>query len=312
MISRPEIAVVIVSYNTRELLLECLASVIDSASEIIPEVVIVDNDSRDGSVDAVRESYPSVKIIANRVNAGFGAACNQAIRATSSPLILLLNSDARVTSESLRVLYQSVTFNKSCGASGCRQINDRGNKTVNTRNFLTPFNQALELTGITKYIGSRRLSRTYNPGLDASLLDCSVDWIDGSCLMLKREALDDVGLFDEQFFMYSEDEDLCMRLRNRGWSVCYSEAATAIHYGGRSSTKERNKLLRQFYLSQMLFLNKHRGQVSVLLYAAAMMTVITLKRAFRVFAPNKERRTDLADRFAALREACLSFSSRNQ
>lgn len=311
MIPLPEIAVVIVSYNTRELLLECLASVIESARQIPAEIITVDNDSKDGSAEAVRELYPDVKIIANRVNLGFGAACNQAIKASRAPFILLLNSDARVTTESLRILYNSVALNEGCGASGCRLVDDKGCKTVNTRNFLTPFNQALELTGITKYIGSRHLSRTYHPGAASKPADCSVDWIDGACLMLKREALDQIGLFDEQFFMYSEDEDLCMRLRKRGWSICYSDEATAVHYGGRSSVKNRCELLRQFYFSQMLFLYKHRSQVSVLLFAVAMIMVLAIKRAFRMIAANDGERENMAERFKAFREAYQSFSSRN-
>jgi GT2 family glycosyltransferase len=304
MIPHPEIAIVVVSYNTKSILLECIASIIESAQKIVVEIIVVDNDSKDGSPEAVRESYPHVQIIINSVNVGFGAACNQAIKATRSPFVLLLNSDARLTPESFNILYESIAFDERCGAASCRLLDDSGGEMVNTRNFLTSFNQALELTGMTKYFSSRHLSRTYRPHPKANNLDCSVDWIDGACMMLRRAALDEAGLFDEQFFMYSEDEDLCWRLRKHGWSICYAAQATAFHKGGASSTKEKRELLRHFYLSQMLFLNKYRGHISVRLYAAAMCAVIWLKRFF-----GSKKRTDMDERLAALKQASESVLS---
>src|SRR6185503_19865087 len=108
--------------------------------------------------------------------------------------------------------------------------------------------------------------------------DCSVDWIDGACLMLRRKALDQVGLFDEQFFMYSEDEDLCFRLRKHGWIVCFCDSGTVIHHGAASSEQNRSELLRHFHLSQLLFLSKHRGAGSAFVYSVMMGIVLTLKR----------------------------------
>lgn len=307
MIPHPEIAIVVVSYNTKSLLLECLASIIESAQKTAVEIIVVDNNSKDGSAEAVRESYPQLQIITNPVNVGFGAACNQAIKASRSPFILLLNSDARLTPESLNILYESIAFDERCGAAGCRLIDDGGSEMVNTRNFLTSFNQALELTGMTKYFSSPHLSRTHRPDSRIDHPDCSVDWIDGACMMLRRAALDEVGLFDEQFFMYSEDEDLCLRLRKHGWSICYVARATAFHQGGASSTNDRRELLRHFYLSQMLFLDKHRGHVSVRLYAAAMSAVIWLKRLLA-----SKRKPDMSDRLTALRAAYASVLSQIQ
>lgn len=309
MTPRSEIAIIIVSYNTRELLLECLASVIESVGDTSVEIVVVDNDSKDGSADVVRQSYPQISVIANRVNRGFGAACNQAIRATRSPFILLLNSDARLTQQSLRVLFETMELDESCGASGCRLTNDEGREMINTRNFLTPFNQAFELTGITKYIRSRHLSRTCSPKVKSPLADCAVDWIDGACLMLRRAALDDAGLFDEQFFMYSEDEDLCLRLRKRRWTVCYSAAAVAFHKGGGSSAENPEELLRHFYKSQMLFLYKHHSQFSVHLYQAAMLTVLSIKRLLRWVAADRSGSRDISRRLEALCQAYSSFRS---
>src|SRR6185503_16543142 len=159
-------------------------------------------------------------------------------------------------------------------------------------------NQAIETAGIR--FGTRGLQRAYKPRPGLSHVDCSVDWIDGACLILRRSALDEVGLFDERFFMYSEDEDLCFRLRERGWLVCFCSAGTVIHHGAASSEPARLSMLRQFYVSQLLFLSKHFGRSSVFFYAIAMKTVLALKR---VLHPDRRRRKLAWEQLTALGEA---------
>jgi len=298
MSRRPQVSIVVVSYNTRELLLECLASVEASAEGASIELVVVDNASTDGSFEAVRASFPEARVIRNPANLGFGAACNQAIKATSAPFILLLNSDARLTEEAFSALYDSIRTNDRCGAAGCPMINDRGEATVKARNFLTPLNQALELLGLANRFNSRWLSRTHRLLLDANLTDCAVDWIDGACLILRRAALDEVGLFDERFFMYSEDEDLCMRMKKGGWQVCFCARGTAFHHGGRSSAADRLEMLSRFYSSQMLFLSLTRGQTSVAVYKIAMKTALILKRL-----AGSKRGEESTERLKAFRRA---------
>jgi len=295
-----QIAIVIVSYNTRALLLESLASVIESRHGTSVELIVVDNASEDGSLEAARAAFPQVIVIGNATNRGFGAACNQAIQATHAPLILLLNSDARLTPEALRALSDCMHRQEHCGAAGCRLVNERGEAMTNTRNFLTPLNQALEMVSPTRSFILRRLYRTHRPRVDADKIDCSVDWIDGACLMLRRAALDEVGLFDERFFMYSEDEDLCYRLKESGWTVCYTAAGTAVHRGAASSRQDRAAMLDHFYRSQMLFLAKHRGRASLWFYKLAMRTVLMLKRLLH---PARARRAECRERLIALKRA---------
>lgn len=294
----PQVAVVVVSYNTRDDLINCLASVIESTRSPDTEIVVVDNASTDGSLETVGKTYPQVVTIANPTNVGFGVACNQAIRATVAPFILLLNSDAAITPQSFQVLRNALSENAQCGAAGCRIINSAGTETANTRNFLTPFNQAAEQSGFMSWTSWKYLRRTHLPKLDRNEQDCTVDWIDGACLMVRRAALDEVGLFDEEFFMYSEDEDLCFRLRQHGWTICYSASATARHQGAASTSQNSFEMLRQFYLSQMLFLSKHRR--SVLLYATAMKTILFLKS---MVLRDGNRRELAREQLKALREA---------
>ena len=296
----PQVAVVVVSYNTRDLLISCLSSVIESTSPADVEIVVVDNASNDGSLEAVRQTYPQVITIANRANLGFGAACNQAISASTAPFILLLNSDATITPQSFQALYETMSENAQCGAAGCRIVNSAGSETTNTRNFLTPFNQALEQAGVMGRISWKYLRRNHRPTPDQNELDCSVDWIDGACLMIRRAALDEVGLFDEEFFIYSEDEDLCFRLRKHGWTICYSAKSNARHHGAASTSQNRFDMLRHFYTSQMLFLSKHRSHASAFLYAVAMKTVLVLKASL---LRDRNRRETAREQLNALREA---------
>ena len=296
----PQVAVVVVSYNTRDVLLSCLASVIESTQVREVEIVVVDNASTDGSLEAVRQTYPQVITIANPTNLGFGVACNQAIPTTTAPLILLLNSDATITTQSFQALQIAINENERCGAAGCRIVDSAGTETTSTRNFLTALNQAAEQSGVLGWINFKHLHRTQRPTLDSNSQDCSVDWIDGACLMVRRVALDEVGLFDEEFFMYSEDEDLCFRLRAHGWTICYTATGTATHHGGASTSQNKFEMLRQFYRSQMQFLSKHRGRCSVFVYGIALKTVLWLKsRLLR----NGNRRAVAREQLRALRDA---------
>jgi GT2 family glycosyltransferase len=216
-----QVSIIIVSHNTRALLMECLDSVAASTKDIDARVVVVDNASTDGSCEAATCHSSRPTVVGNPTNTGFGAACNQAIGMSDSEFVLLLNSDARITQAVVQVLLACLRSDGLRAAAGCALVDSSGNEAVNTRNFLSPANQALEYLGI-RAPGSRYLCRTYKPRPDRDLIDCSVDWIDGACMMIRRAALDDVGPFDERFFMYSEDEDLCYRLRKKGWYICFS------------------------------------------------------------------------------------------
>ena len=301
----PHVAIVVVSYNTRDLLLECIASVVGSTQGRSTQLVIVDNSSEDGSYEAICEAYPRATAIRNSTNLGFGAACNQGFKATDAPFILLLNSDARLTAQAFHALCDCLQQNERCGAAGCKLIDAAGAEVINTRNFLTPLNQAFELTGIE--VGLSSLQRARPPKLDRNLADCSVDWIDGACLMLRRVAIDETGFFDERFFMYSEDEDLCFRLRKRGWLVCFCGAGTAVHHGAASTRLNKIDMLRHFYRSQMLFLLKHHGPCSAFLFAAVMRIVLVLKR---LLLRAGSRREAASEHLQALKEASLSKKQR--
>jgi GT2 family glycosyltransferase len=298
------VTVVIASHNTRELLINAIASVFRYAGESV-ETVVVDNASEDGSCDAVRKRFPVVRLIENRTNLGFAAACNQAIGDTGSEFVLLLNSDAELMPNTLVGLLECMQALPRCAAAGCLTRDGSGAAVTTTRNFLTPFNQPLEMLFRIGWPRWRSLSRTYRPRLDGFGRDSEVDWIEASCLLIRRTAFQEEGGFDERFFMYSEDEDFCLRLKRAGWTVCYTSSAEARHIGGASSTAYGIEMLRHFYRSQLLFLLKHRGMLSVTLYAIAMRAVLMIKSRL-ARGPSGvagERQAKAADRLLALRQA---------
>jgi GT2 family glycosyltransferase len=303
----PPLSIVVVNYNTRELLLECIGSVLDSTQSTSAPIVVVDNASTDGSLEATRKAFPQVRTIANTANRGYGAACNQGLRSSSSPFTLLLNGDAQVTPEALNALWEVMVRHPRCGAAGCSLINSQGEELKNTWNFLNPLNQAFEQLGPMRKLNIRIFRRTHRPIPDCDSIDCSVDWIEASCVILRRAALDEVGLFDEQFFMYSEDEDLCLRLRKAGWTICYTRAGVAVHHGGASTMQNRGEMLIHFYSSQMRFLLKHHRRVTASAYALLMKLVLEAKELFFRVKSQKTRSKEYQERVFALDRARSSL-----
>ena len=300
--SSSRVAVVVVSFNTRELLLECLESLRSASELLLSDIVVVDNASHDGSPQMVRQAYPEVRLINNPTNVGFARACNQGIRSTSAPFVLLLNSDARISELCLDALLGCFSLKETCGAAGCTLINETGAVRPSTWRFLTPFNQALELLGLTQ-LASGRFARSYTPTTGEDGIDCSVDWMEASCLMLRRAAVEQVGLLDEHFFMYSEDEDLCWRLRQSGWLTCYSNRGNAVHHGGASAQQNPLQNLSRFYRSQYLLLLKHHGRASAQLFLAANRTALLLKRLWHRLSGNHLRLHDSQLRWKAIKHA---------
>jgi GT2 family glycosyltransferase len=263
------------------------------------EAIVVDNASADGSPELVRASYPEVRLISNSNNLGFARACNQGISSTTAPFVLLLNSDAQLLPSTLDALLSCLARDPRRAAAGCSLIDSSGRDRPSTWNFLTPLNQALEFVGLNGRAFAR-LSRSYRPRLDPDGVDWSGDWIEASCLMLRRAALEQVGLLDERFFMYSEDEDLCWRLKRCGWLICYSNRAQAVHRGGASAELDASQSMRHFYKSQYLLLLKQRGMLSARIYLAANEAALLLKWAWHAVFGNRERLPDIRLRYKAI------------
>lgn len=275
--SKPDISVVVVSWQTRQLTLACLAALEADADAagVSSETILVDNASADGTVDAARTAYPEVDVVASPTNVGFAAACNLGIARAHGRHVLLLNPDTEVAPGTLDALVGFLDETPRAAAVGCRLISPDGAVQFSCGRFLTAVNQAAEMLGLARLIGSPAFRRSYAASeLDAPAVP--VDWVVGAAMALKREALDAVGGLDERFFMYSEDEDLCYRLRGEGWDVFLLTGLRVSHVGGGSASQALDRMRAAARESQAEFLRKHRGALHAALFRA-LMRIASLK-----------------------------------
>lgn len=269
--TQPEVSVVVVSWNTRDLTLACLRSILAGVPAGSPsvEVVLVDNASNDDTVDAVTSSLAHVRVIRLEENAGFARAANRGIAETSGRFVLLVNSDADLSRDSVSNLSAILEARPDAGAVGAALVGPDGELQFSCGRFLNPVNQCAESLGLAKLVQVSWLRRTYSSS-ELCGEAVAVDWCVGACLMIRRSALDDVGVFDERFFMYSEDEDLCLRLHRSGWTVLYAPKVTVAHLGGGSARRVLDRMRSEARASQNAFMRKHFGVSSALSFRMLM------------------------------------------
>lgn len=259
-----DLSVVIVNYNVRDFLSQALLSIIRASGDLEVEIFVVDNNSIDNSVAMVRKSFPEVRLIANTENVGFGTANNQAIREARGRHILIINPDTIVQEDTLRTMVAFMDNNQTCGALGCQILNPDGSFAPESRrSFPTPEIAFYRMTGLGRlFPRSKRFGR-YNLTFLSKDEESEVDALSGSCMMLRKNALVGTdekpgsGLFDEDFFMYGEDLDLCYRIKHAGWQVWYTPRTQIIHYKGESTKKGEIRYVKLFYGAMLLFIEKH-------------------------------------------------------
>jgi GT2 family glycosyltransferase len=245
-----DLSVIILSYNTRDLLARCLAALYSAAGDLALEVIVVDNGSIDDSVALVRRDFPATTVIANEVNAGFAAANNQGIALATAPVVLLLNSDAFVTEQSLRRCMNVLDIRQEAGLVGVRLVNEDGSPQAEYGTFATLWDDMLVSTGLDQLFPRRR------PRITAA---GPVDWVQGACMFARRAALHDVGGLDPHFFMYSEEVEWCRRFWQHGWEVWYVPDAPIVHIGGASSTALATTRRAHMYRSRLGFRRRCAG-----------------------------------------------------
>lgn len=265
----PTISVIVVSYNTRDLLRTCLNSLWEAMDGISNEVFVVDNVSRDGSADMVEQEFPSVRLIRSSVNLGFAAGNNKAFPLAAGRYIVLLNSDAFLMRDSLRVSVSYMDADPRVGLGGARLIGADQGWQPSARMFPSPLNDFLSLSGLAaKFPKSRFFGRQDHTWIDSNqTLD--TDWVPGAYSIIRRTALEQVGYFDEQFFLYYEEVDLCRRIKKAGYLIRYWPDVVVIHLGGESSktvkTLSMSRSGAQLELWRMrsafLYYRKHHGNV---------------------------------------------------
>ena len=247
----PDLSIVLVCWNNKDYLEPCLRSLFEAGLRHRFDVVVVDNGSTDGSQAIVREAFPQVELIQNDHNAGLSRASNQGMAATSGRYVLLLNNDTLVNGASLDALVAFLDATPDAGAAGGRLLNPDGTFQAGYADFSTLHEEFLMATGL-----GERLWPGYPSHLDPADVKAG-GWLSSACLLLRRDALAQVGLLDEQYFIYGDETDLQYRLQHAGWKVYYLPAVTTIHYGGRSMDRWRRR--KMVYRGKLLFYRKHYG-----------------------------------------------------
>lgn len=253
-----DLSIIIVNWNTRTLLTQCLHS-LSPPPPLSPEVFVVDNASTDGSPVMVRAQFPWVTLIENAENVGFARANNQALRQATGRYAVLLNSDTVVRPGALQTLVEFMGAHPEAGACGPRLLNGDGSLQPSCHPLLTPGREFWRLL----FLDRLWPRATYPQGRWDAQTPRPVEVIKGACLMLRREALDQVGLLDEQYFMYTEEMDLCARLLQAGWRNYWVPEAQVIHYGEASTRQSAEAMFVALYRSKAQFQRKFGGERQV-------------------------------------------------
>lgn len=272
-----DLSIVIVNWNTHDLLAQCLQSIYDTINDLDFETIVVDNASSDGSLAMVRERFPQAHVIANSENVGFVRANNQAVARCQGRYVLLLNSDTQVLPGSLDKTVRFMDENPRAGIAGVRLLNPDGTFQASYTPFPTLWREFLILSGLGRLL-IRPIFPSYGPqtGKGAQRIK---GYMEGAYLMARRQAVDQIGGLDERIFMYAEDVDWCYRFHQAGWEVWYLSQASIIHYGGQSSKKRQRRMEAELYRSRVYFIRKHYGRAATFCLKA-LIYAMTLTKMF--------------------------------
>ncbi len=256
----PDLSILIVSWNVRALLLACLEALPQAVgNETSYEVIVVDNASSDGTVEAIQQAFPHVRIIANKENRGFTGGNNQALAAARGRYLLFLNPDTQPLPDSIAELIRYLEAHPQVGIVGPRLWYGDGRVQPNRRRFPTLLTLFTESTIIEHYLPQlpifARFKMADQPDDEAQ----EVDWLVGAAMLARREVYEQIGPLDEGFFMYSEELDWCRRAREAGWRVAYDPAAEIIHYEGQSSRQVVARRDIAFFSSRVRYTRKYHG-----------------------------------------------------
>jgi len=285
------IAVAVVNHNTCGYLRRCLASVLE---EEPAEAIVVDTASTDGSAEMVRREFPGVSLYAVS-NRGYGAGANVALTAAQAEYVLVLNADTRLQRGALAALVDYLAEHPQVAVVGPRVVSEAGAVEHTGRRFQTPLELLLQESGLHMLVDARRRHRSPQ----------RVDWVLGAALALRRDAVLSVGGFDESYFLYGEEVDRCLRLRQAGWETHYAPVATVFHVGGASTSQRRPEVAAQYVRSTILLYRRHRGRwetgLARIVLALALAARL-IRDSIRLLIRRREaQRQDLVERIEAWR-----------
>ncbi|MCY9666269.1 glycosyltransferase family 2 protein [Paenibacillus alginolyticus] len=253
-----DLSIIVLNYKTRDLTLACLQSVFSSVTSYTYEAILIDNASNDGIIPTVNDQFPQVVCIANTDNVGFSKANNQGIRIAQGRYVLLLNSDTIVQTDTLDVMLRFMDENPNVGASGCKIVLPDGSlDKACKRGFPTPSASFYYAFGFSKLFPKISRFNQYQLGYLSPDDEYPIDSLVGAFMLIRREAIEQVGMLDEEFFMYGEDIDWCYRIKEAGWENYYYPRTQIVHHKGASSRRKPFKIIYEFHRAMILFHNKH-------------------------------------------------------
>jgi len=271
----PTVSVVIVNWNTQALLAECITALEREAGAIAHDIWVVDNGSSDGSVAMLRRDFPRVHLIESKVNLGFAGANNLAMQRSAGRFLLLLNTDALMKPASLRALLDVAESSPRAGIVGAHLLNPDGTFQASFTNFPTLWQEFW----ILSTLGRRLRGRWYpSHGPENERGPQCVDYVEGACLLVRRDAFAQVGGLDEGYFMYAEEVDWCQRMCNHGWEVWYQPAAHVVHIGGASSANRKSSREADLYRSRVRYFRTYHGRMQANLLKAMIVSSTGVKQ----------------------------------
>ena len=264
-----DISIVIVNYNVKHFLEQCLMAIEQARHGLNIEIFVVDNASVDGSQGLVKKKFTHVKLIENHKNLGFAKANNQALRLATGKYVLILNPDTLIQEDTILILKKFLDDHPEAGAVGCKLINPDGTFQIGSRRSIpTPWVAFTRIVGLSKIFPKSRFFGKYNLTYLSPDEEHEINVLSGSMMMVRKNVLIKIGLFDEDYFMYGEDIDLCYRISKAGSKIFYTPQTKAIHYKGESTKKSEFPFISNFYSAMLLFIDKHfKDHYSVVLKA---------------------------------------------
>lgn len=287
-----DLSIIIVNWNTKEFLLPCLRSIFEGGQGRGWEVIVVDNSSQDGSGEEVRKTLPSTHLIENERNFGFAKAANQGLQEGSGRYVLLLNPDTRMKNGAIEQLVSFMDGCSDAGAAGAQLLNGDGSKQNSIANFPSLATELLNKR-LLRWLFPKKFpgkERNYSKPVE-------VDSVIGACMMVRRVALEQVGLLDEDYFLFLEETDWCYRMKRAGWKIYHVPQAEVYHFQGKSAETARKRAKIEFYQSRYHFFKKNRGHfpwfillMGLMIRLGAQLLAVTVASVMTLFTIKGWRR----------------------
>jgi hypothetical protein len=284
------LSIIIVNWNTRDLLRACLRSLRETCADVAHETIVVDNASSDGSAAMVAEEFPEMRLVTNAENVGYAKGNNQGIEMARGDILWLLNPDTEVLPSTPQTLLRFMDDHPDCGALGCKLLNPTTqppNHQFSCRTFPTPDVIIIEALGLSRLFPRHCVFGKYRMTWWDYDDVREVDQPMASSLLLRREVIEQVGGMDEQFPIFFNDVDLCYRIKQAGWKIYFTPDAPVIHHGGASTRQVKPQMIRESHQSLLKFYEKHyRGNISPLIFGLVKAVVIVTGRLREMTAKN--------------------------